>query len=257
MIQEKQTILRNTEIAPNIYELVMQSDKACEMRPGQFVHIQVPREDLLLRRPISIAKIDGENSAYTLLIRANGEGTRSICARKAGQTLDILGPLGNGFDTDFLTQGEKVLLIGGGIGVPPLLGLAEALKVKQTDIQIILGFATKSAVVYEEAFRNLGQTIVATDDGSHGILGNVSTILDLIQADKEFDAIYACGPKGLNRMVNTRFAAHPHAYISLEERMGCGIGACASCICQKQTDPKKNIKICQHGPVFKTGEVVV
>jgi dihydroorotate dehydrogenase electron transfer subunit len=144
MIQEKQTILRNTEIAPNIYELVMQSDKACEMRPGQFVHIQVPREDLLLRRPISIAKIDGENSAYTLLIRADGEGTRSICARKAGQTLDILGPLGNGFDTDFLTQEDKVLLIGGGIGVPPLLGLAEALKVKQADIQIILGKAPSS-----------------------------------------------------------------------------------------------------------------
>jgi dihydroorotate dehydrogenase electron transfer subunit len=257
MIQEKQTILRNTEIAPNIHELVMQSDKACDMRPGQFVHIQVPREDLLLRRPISIAKIDGANASYTMLIRADGEGTRSICDRKAGQTLDILGPLGNGFPIDFLTSDAKVLLIGGGIGVPPLLGLAQELHIHHVEIQIVLGFSNKNAVVYEEDFRNLGNTFVATDDGSHGILGNVTTILDLVHTDKTFDAVYACGPKGLNRMVNLRYATHPHAYLSLEERMGCGIGACAACVCQKQKEPEENIKICQHGPVFKTGEVIV
>jgi dihydroorotate dehydrogenase electron transfer subunit len=256
MIQEKQTILSNIEIAPDIYELTLAGEMVDTMIPGQFVHIQVPRADLLLRRPISIAKIDFAMKCYKILIRADGEGTRSICGAHAGSLLDVLGPLGNGFTTDFLTPESKVLLIGGGIGVPPLLGLAQELQKNQVEIHIILGFHSKYAVVYEEAFKACGRTTVSTDDGSHGLFGNVSTVYDLIYNDTSFDAIYACGPKGLNRMVNQRFADHPHAYISLEERMGCGIGACAACVCQKQNSDD-NIKICQHGPVFKTGEVIV
>lgn len=257
MIQEKQTILSNIEIAPDIYELTLSGNMVDTMSPGQFVHIQVPREDLLLRRPISVAKIDFDMKCYTVLIRADGEGTTSICEAHAGSLLDVLGPLGNGFDTSFLSQNSKVLLLGGGIGVPPLLGLAHQLNKQEIEVQIILGFHTKSAVVYEEEFKRYGKTIISTDDGSYGILGNVSTVYDLVYSDIQFDAIYACGPKGLNRMVNQRFADHPHAFISLEERMGCGIGACAACICQKQDNPQENIKICQHGPVFKTGEVIV
>lgn len=256
MIQEKQTILSNIEIAPDIYELILSGEMVDNMIPGQFVHIQAPRADLLLRRPISVAKIDFNMKCYTILIRADGEGTQSICDAHAGSLLDVLGPLGNGFTTDFLSPTSKVLLIGGGIGVPPLLGLAQELKKKQVELHIMLGFRNKNAVVYEEEFKACGKTIVSTDDGSHGILGTVATIYDLIYPDTSFDAIYACGPKGLNRMVNQRFTDHPHAYISLEERMGCGIGACAACVCQKQNSDE-NIKICQHGPVFKTGEVIV
>ena len=256
MIQEKQTILSNIEIAPDIYELTLSGEMVDTMNPGQFVHIQVPRADLLLLRPISIAKIDFNMKCYTILIRADGEGTQSICDAHAGSLLDVLGPLGNGFTTAFLPPDAKVLLLGGGIGVPPLLGLAQELQKKQIELHIILGFQSKSAVVYEEEFKACGKTIVSTDDGSTGIKGNVSTVYDLVYTDTSFDAIYACGPKGLNRMVNRRFADHPHAYISLEERMGCGIGACAACVCQKQ-NTDENIKICQHGPVFKTGEVIV
>ncbi|TFG81944.1 MAG: dihydroorotate dehydrogenase electron transfer subunit [Erysipelotrichales bacterium] len=256
MIQEKQTLLSNVEIAPNIYELTLSGDMIDVMIPGQFVHIQVPQADLLLRRPISIAKFDLEKKCYTVLIRAEGEGTKAICATCAGGLLDVLGSLGNGFETDFLQATSKVLLIGGGIGVPPLLGLAHALQKRQLEIHVILGFHTKSAVVYEEDFNACGKTIVTTDDGSHGLFGDVSTAYDLISKDISFDAIYACGPKGLNRWINRRFADHPHAYISLEERMGCGIGACAACVCPKQNG-EGNIKICQHGPVFKTGEVIV
>ncbi len=257
MIQEKQTILSNIEIAPNIYEIVLSGTMVDTMHPGQFVHIQVPREDLLLRRPISIAKIDFDNACYTVLIRADGDGTRAICNAHASRSLDVLGPLGNGFDTSFLSPGSKVLLLGGGIGTPPLLALAKELHAKQMELEILLGFQTKHSVFYEEEFKPYGKTIVSTDDGSYGLKGNISTVLDILHADTQFDAIYACGPKGLNRMVNQRFATHPHAYISLEERMGCGIGACAACICQKQNDPNHTIKICQHGPVFKTGEVIV
>jgi len=256
MIQEKQTILTNIEIAPDIYELTLSGDMVETMIPGQFVHIQVPREDLLLRRPISISTIDFKMKCYTILIRADGEGTQSICDANAGTLLDVLGPLGNGFIFDFLPADAKVLLLGGGIGVPPLLGLVQELRKQHVEIHTILGFRTKSAVIYEEEFKLCGKTIVSTDDGSHGILGNVSNIYDLLYKDTSFDAVYACGPKGLNRMVNLRFADHPHAYISLEERMGCGIGACAACVCQKQNSAD-NIKICQHGPVFKTGEVIV
>lgn len=256
MIQEKQTILSKIEIAPDIYKLTLSGDMVDTMIPGQFVHIQVPREDLLLRRPISIATIDCAMKCYTILIRADGEGTRSICDAHAGSLLDVLGPLGNGFTHDFLPNDAKVLLIGGGIGVPPLLGLAKELQKQHVEIHTILGFRTKTAVICEEEFNVYGKTSVSTDDGSHGILGTVSTNYDLLYKDTAFDAIYACGPKGLNRMVNLRFADHPHAYISLEERMGCGIGACAACVCQKQNS-KDNIKICQHGPVFKTGEVIV
>ncbi|MGB7594447.1 MAG: dihydroorotate dehydrogenase electron transfer subunit [Erysipelotrichaceae bacterium] len=256
MIQEKQTILSNIEIAPDIYELTLSGDMVDTMIPGQFVHIQVPREDLLLRRPISIATIDFKLKCYTILIRADGEGTQSICNAHAGSLLDVLGPLGNGFNLDFLPADAKVLLLGGGIGVPPLLGLAQELQKQHAEIHTILGFRSKSAVICEEDFKTYGKTTVSTDDGSHGILGTVSTIYDLLYKDTSFDAVYACGPKGLNRMVNQRFADHPHAYISLEERMGCGIGACAACVCQKQNSVD-NIKVCQHGPVFHTGEVIV
>lgn len=256
MIQEKQTILSNIEIVPDIYELTLSGEMVDRMNPGQFVHIQVPRADLLLRRPISIAKIDFKMQCYTLLIRVDKEGTRSICDSHAGTQLDVLGPLGNGFDTSFLMPQSKVLILGGGIGVPPLLGLAHELQSKQCELSIVLGFHTKTSVVYEEQFKSYGKTIVSTNDGSYGILGTVATIYDLVYTNMEFDAIYACGPKGLNRMVNQRFANHPHAYISLEERMGCGIGACVACVCQKQNS-EDNIKICQHGPVFKTGEVIV
>lgn len=255
MIQEKQTILWNKEIAPDIFELTLQGEMVDAMVPGQFVHIQVPREDLLLRRPISIATIDAKTGSYRVLIRVDGEGTQSICAQHAGMTLDVLGPLGNGFDISFLNPKDRVLIVGGGIGVPPLLGLANLLHEKDIDMDIVLGFQTRGAIVYEEEFKRLGHVTITTDNGSYGIHGYVSTVIDTLT--QPYQAIYACGPKGLNRYINLKFEDHPHAYISLEERMGCGIGACAACVCQKRKDPRENIKICQHGPVFKTGEVIV
>jgi dihydroorotate dehydrogenase electron transfer subunit len=248
----------NRLIAKNVYELVLEGNMVSEIsQAGQFVDLRVPRADLILRRPISISRVDPELHQLTLVIRAGGEGTSSICAVKAGETLDVLGPLGHGFPTDFLSKNQTALLIGGGIGIPPLLELAHRLKAIGVFCTIVLGYLNQDAVFYIEEFEEAGQVWIATDDGSIQTKGTVETVLDQHLSEMTYDAIYACGPKGLNRMVNTRYRNHPHAYVSLEERMACGIGACAACVCQKADKPNENVKVCDDGPVFKTDTVIV
>jgi len=224
---------------------------------GQFVDIKVPRQDLLLRRPISLCAIEHENNQVTLIIRADGEGTRSIVNQSVGDTLDVIGPLGHGFPLDFLKPKQNALLIGGGIGIPPLYELARLLYLKDINVTILLGFQSIQNVFYVSEFSQFGLVLVATDDGSLGQHGTVETVLNTQLIGRDFDAIYACGPKGLNRMVNTRYGHHPHAYVSLEERMACGIGTCAACVCQKANNPNENVKVCDDGPVFQTGVVAL
>lgn len=253
---ENMKVISNRLIAHSVYELVCEGEMVNEMsQPGQFVNLRVPREDLLLRRPISICSFDPLKKQVTLIIRATGEGTKALCETQAGEMIDVLGPLGKGFPIDFLLKGQEALLIGGGIGIPPLYELAKQLASKGIKLTFVFGFQTKSALFYQAEFSALGQVHISTDDGSYGIQGTVETILNRSLKDFKPDAIYACGPKGLNRMVNERYKNHSHAYLSLEERMACGIGACAACVCEKADQSDSNFKVCEDGPVFKSGEV--
>lgn len=255
---ETMKVISKRELIPNLYELVCEGEMVSEIvMSGQFVDIKVPREDLVLRRPISICSVDKAKKQMTLIIRASGNGTQSICETKIGETLDVLGPCGKGFPIDFLKQGQCVLLIGGGIGIPPLYELAKQLSLKGIKMTFVFGFQSENQIFYRKEFEALGEVLFSTDDGSHGVKGTVETILNSDHFNEETDAIYACGPKGLNRMINQRYRNHPHAYISLEERMACGIGACAACVCDKDDQSGTNLKVCEDGPVFKCGEVIV
>lgn len=255
---EECIVLSNQEIAHNIFELTLKGELVQQMNePGQFVHLKVSDSvDPLLRRPISIAKIDQANDMFTMIFRAGGNGTKLLAQKKVGEVVDVLGPLGNGFPVEETKAGSTALLVGGGIGVPPLYELSLRLKMRNVNVIHVLGFATKDAVFYEEKFAELGDTYIVTVDGSHGEKGFVT---DVISAQNlSFDTLYTCGPTPMLRALE---AAYPEkeVYLSLEERMGCGIGACFACVCRTQQDPTGYTykKVCTDGPVFKGGEVLI
>lgn len=258
MKQENMILISNRQLTSDVHELILKGSLAdATIEPGQFVNLLVPRADLILRRPISIASVDPQNHQLTLVIRAMGAGTAALCAVKPGDTIDVLGPLGHGFPLSFLKPGSTALVIGGGIGIPPLLELVKRLSFQQVKVTLVLGFQTQDAVFYLDSLKPYATLYIATDDGSLETQGTVETVIQTQLKGQSFDAVYACGPKGLNRMVIRRYASHPHAYVSLEERMACGIGACAACVCQKADDPYSNLKVCDDGPVFSTKEVIV
>ncbi|MGA5711972.1 dihydroorotate oxidase B electron transfer subunit [Bacillus bombysepticus] len=259
MMQKQNMIVVNQkEIAKNIYELVLQGTLVQQMNePGQFVHIKVAEGIApLLRRPISICNVDQEKNEFTMLYRAEGQGTKTLATRKQGEMVDVLGPLGHGFPVEEAEAGQTALLVGGGIGVPPLYELSQRLVAKGVRVIHILGFQTKGVVFYEEKFAELGDTYVATVDGTHGTKGFVTDVIDNYGID--FDILYSCGPLAMLRALEGRYK-EKKAYISLEERMGCGIGACFACVCHLQEDPSGNSykKVCSDGPVFPIGEVVL
>lgn len=259
MMQKQNMIVVNqTEIAKNIYELVLQGDLVQQMNePGQFVHIKVAEGITpLLRRPISICNVDQDKNEFTMLYRAEGQGTKTLAKKKQGELVDVLGPLGHGFPVEEAEAGQTALLVGGGIGVPPLYELSQRLVAKGVRVIHILGFQTKDVVFYEEKFTELGDTYVATVDGTHGTKGFVTDVIDAYGID--FDILYSCGPLAMLRALEGRYK-EKKAYISLEERMGCGIGACFACVCHLQEDPSGHSykKVCSDGPVFPIGEVVL
>ncbi|WP_237979364.1 dihydroorotate oxidase B electron transfer subunit [Bacillus thuringiensis] len=259
MMQKQNMIVVNQkEIAKNIYELVLQGNLVQQMHePGQFVHIKVAEGIApLLRRPISICNVDQEKNEFTMLYRAEGQGTKTLATRKQGEMVDVLGPLGHGFPVEEAEAGQTALLVGGGIGVPPLYELSQRLVAKGVRVIHILGFQTKDVVFYEEKFAELGDTYVATVDGTHGTKGFVTDVIDNYGID--FDILYSCGPLAMLRALEGRYK-EKKAYISLEERMGCGIGACFACVCHLQEDPSGHSykKVCSDGPVFPIGEVVL
>lgn len=259
MMQKQNMIVVNQkEIAKNIYELVLQGTLVQQMNePGQFVHIKVAEGIApILRRPISICNVDQEKNEFTMLYRAEGQGTKTLATRKQGEMVDVLGPLGHGFPVEEAETGQTALLVGGGIGVPPLYELSQRLVAKGVRVIHILGFQTKDVVFYEEKFAELGDTYVATVDGTHGTKGFVTDVIDNYGID--FDILYSCGPLAMLRALEGRYK-EKKAYISLEERMGCGIGACFACVCHLQEDPSGHSykKVCSDGPVFPIGEVVL
>jgi dihydroorotate dehydrogenase electron transfer subunit len=258
MKKEMMTITAHQEIANHIFQLTLQGDLVALMgNPGQFVHLKVSEGTTpLLRRPISISEINQDKKQFTMIYRAEGAGTQLLSKKKVDEFVDVLGPLGNGFPVDEIESGQTALLVGGGIGVPPLLELSTQLVAKGVHVQHVLGFQTKSAVFLEQEFSALGKTIITTDDGSYGYQGFVTDAIK--DHELQFDTMYTCGPTPMLRALE-KLHGHKPLFLSLEERMGCGIGACFACVCHTGDDPTGTSykKVCSDGPVFKAGEVVL
>lgn len=255
---EQMTICSNREIAHNIYEMKVNGELVQDVRaPGRFVHVRAGHDlDALLRRPISICTVDYDKNEMTLIYRAEGTGTQKMAAMPTGTVVDVLGPLGNGFPIDACKPGDHAVIVGGGVGVPPLYGLSKQLTQKGVRVTHVLGFSDASVAFYEDAFCELGPTYLATVDGSIGTKGFVT---DVIQNENwDYDAMFACGPIPMLQALEKGYSEKP-LYLSLEERMGCGIGACYACVCHLANDPDGSSyrKVCTDGPVFMAGEVVL
>ncbi|MFD1735753.1 dihydroorotate dehydrogenase electron transfer subunit [Bacillus salitolerans] len=255
---EWMTIVNQKEIAKNIHEITLTGNLVEEMNePGQFVHIKVASSvDPLLRRPISICHINKDNHEFTMLYRSDGKGTTILSEKVIGEKVNVLGPLGNGFPVDATQEGERALLVGGGIGVPPLYELSRQLVKRGINVIHVLGFQSKENTFYKSQFEQLGETYISTVDGTCGTKGFVTDVIEKFQL--EFDTLYACGPNVMLKALEDRYKSK-RAYLSLEERMGCGIGACFACVCHLQSDPTgySYKKVCTDGPVFPIGEVVL
>jgi orotidine 5'-phosphate decarboxylase subfamily 2 len=249
--KEQAVIISQEEIAPAIYSLWIKTDKIAQYaKAGQFISIYCEDGSRLLPRPISICEIDKEDCALHLVYRIAGAGTEEFSQKQTGDHLSVMGPLGNGFPL----KSKKAFLIGGGIGIPPMLELAKQLNCEK---QIILGYRNSDMFLLDE-FKKQGEVYIATEDGSVGSKGNV---LDAIR-ENELDAevIYACGPTPMLRALK-QYASknHMECWISMEEKMACGIGACLACVCKsKEVDGHTNVhnkRVCKEGPVFLAEEV--
>lgn len=248
MKNEKMRIMSVNSIALDTIEMVLENSYISQTAaPGQFLHVNV--EGHTLRRPISIADINKEEETVTILFKIIGSGTRHLSSYQAGMTLNVLGPNGNGFP---IHDDSSVLLIGGGIGVPPLYNLGKTLAERGMKISSILGFQTADSVFYEQKFQDLGETFIVTNDGSYGYKGYVTDILD---KTADFDRYYSCGPVPMLQAITANLK-HKQGFISLEERMGCGVGACFACVIPTQTQGGYK-KICKDGPVFSSLEVIL
>lgn len=234
------TIRSNREIATATMEMTIEIEPQ-DVAPGTFFHVKTSE---LLRRPLSVANV--EDNLVTFLYKVIGTGTKDLAARRPGDVLDVLGPLGNGFP--LAKDGKRVVLVGGGIGVPPLYYTRRMLAARGIETVAILGFDSKASVFYEDEFRELGETIITTVDGTYGETGFVTGPLAGIEAD----VLFSCGPEPMLKAVA---ASHiEERYISIENRMGCGIGACFACVCKA---PDGYVKVCSDGPVFKAEEVTL
>lgn len=255
MRKESMRVISHKELAPAIFELTLEGQLVKEMKePGQFVHIKTSdSHDPLLRRPISISSVNPKENSFTIIYRAGGKGTKLLSFKKENETVDVLGPLGQGFPVDAVKSGETALLVGGGVGIPPLYQLSKMLVDKGVKVIHILGFATKSAVFYDQEFSNLGETFVTTEDGTYGIKGYVT---DVMKDLTDYEAIYSCGPIPMLKALKAGYSNHK-LYISLEERMACGVGACYACVCHSSEEGTSYKKICSDGPVFRAEEVIL
>lgn len=238
-------ILSNIKIAKDTYEMVLKHN-GLKASPGQFIHIKLHNEKHILRRPISITHMDEET--LTILYKVVGEGTLEMSYYGALEYLEILGPLGHGFPVEFL-EDQRVTLVGGGIGVAPLYELAVVLHQMGYPLTIVLGFRTEEEIYYYSKFKELGEVVITTDDGSFGIQGHVGVALDTLTQP---EVVYACGPLPLIYHVQQRYQDLEHVYVSLEERMACGMGACHGC----DTKDKK-YRVCYDGPVFNAKEIQI
>lgn len=255
--QETVTVVSQKQIGTGIYDLTIQTKEiAAAAKAGQFVSVYSNDASKLLPRPISLCGIDRKAGTLRLVYRVTGEhtGTEEFSRLQAGDTMKIMGPLGNGFTVE---KGKKAFLIGGGIGVPPMLQLAKEMKDAGENFQIVMGYRDAGTFLLNE-FKEQGESFVATEDGSVGTKGNV---LDAIRENHlDADVIYVCGPTPMLRALKA-YAEEQNmtCYVSMEERMACGIGACLACVCNStDKDAHSNVKnkrICKEGPVFNAKEV--
>ena len=240
----KQSIFRiceNSALTANVYKMILCGDTSHITAPGQFVNILLSGH--FLRRPISVC--DREDGKLTIVYKVVGEGTSQLSEMKEGEELDILTGLGNGYDLSL--AGERPVLLGGGVGTPPMYMLAKELRAKGLPVHVILGFNTKDEVFLEEDFKALGCTVtVTTADGSYGTKGFVT---DAYPKDSTY--FYTCGPEPMLKAVYK--ASNTSGQMSFEERMGCGFGACMGCSCKTLTGYKR---ICKDGPVMKKEEIL-
>ena len=233
-------ILSNEALTDSVYKMVLGGDTSAITASGQFVNIQL--DGLFLRRPISVC--DYDEKTLTIIYKVVGKGTEAMSRMVSGK-LDILTGLGNGYDLS--VSGENPVLIGGGVGVPPMYNLAKKLLEQGKKVTVILGFNTKNEIFYEEEFKKLGCTVlVTTVDGSYGIKGFVTDALK----DVPYTYFYTCGPEPMLKAIYK--ASTTSGQMSFEERMGCGFGACMGCSCKTLTGYKR---ICKDGPVMRKEEI--
>ncbi len=245
-------VIKNTEIAPNIYDMTIYCPVlAAACRPGQFIHVKCGEANIL-RRPISVC--DANADTVRIVYEVKGKGTLWLAMQNETATLDIVGPSGNGFSVN---EKGKILLIGGGIGVPPMLYTAKKLDASD----MILGFRSEKNVILKEEFEKVCENVlVTTDDGSYGICGHVGIAAEKLLKENEYTAIYACGPKVMLRAV-ARMASERNipCLVSMEERMGCGVGACLVCACKAVSPNEEGYTykhVCKDGPVFNAKDVI-
>ena len=241
MKQSLFSIVSNTPLTDSVYKMVLSGDTSAITAPGQFVNIQLTGK--FLRRPISVCDYDAQT--LTIVYKVVGKGTEQMAAMAAGETLDILTGLGNGYD--LAPAGDRPVLLGGGVGVPPLYHLARRLLALGKEVTVVLGFNTASEIFYEKEFQALGcKVFVTTVDGSYGKKGFVTDALP-----EDYTYFYTCGPepmlKAVYRTTNTS------GQMSFEQRMGCGFGACMGCSCKTLTGNKR---ICKEGPVMRKEEIL-
>ena len=236
------TILTNEKLTDSVYKMTLSGDTTEIVRPGQFVNIKL--EGLYLRRPISVC--DWSKDTVTIIYKIVGSGTEQMAEIKAGEKLDILNGLGNGFDTTL--SGDNPVLIGGGVGIPPMYGVCKELINQGKSVKVILGFNSKEDVFYKDEFEALGaEVFIATADGSMGTKGFVTDVLK----DLDYSYFFTCGPMPMFKAIEN--IAKTSGQYSFEERMGCGFGACMGCSCKTKYGNKR---ICKDGPVLIREEII-
>ena len=236
------TVVSNTALTDCVYKMVLEGDTSAITAPGQFVNIKL--DGLYLRRPISVCDMSADT--LTIVYKAVGKGTEQMSKMQAGEKLDVLTGLGNGYDLSL--SGDKPVLLGGGVGVPPMYLLAKELIAQGKKVAVILGFNTKDEIFYEAEFKALGAEVtVTTADGSYGIKGFVTDALK----EMNYTYFYTCGPEPMLKAVYK--TANTSGQMSFEKRMGCGFGACMGCSCKTITGYKR---ICKEGPVMKKEEIL-
>ena len=236
-------VISNDNIADKVYKMTLSGDTSAITSAGQFVNIQL--DGFFLRRPISVC--DSEKDLLTIIYKVVGSGTEHMSKLEKGSVLDVLTGLGNGYDES--KSGNNPLLIGGGVGVPPMYMLAKRLIAAGKNVTVVLGFNTKSEVFYKDEFEKLGARVfVTTADASEGIKGFVTDAFDLVG---EYSYFYTCGPEPMLKAVYEKTATS--GQFSFEERMGCGFGACMGCSCKTKYGNKR---ICKDGPVLEKEEII-
>ena len=251
-------VLSQQRIAPDIYDLRLGTDLAEEAGAGQFIGIYPRDASRLLPRPISICEADREKGILRVVYRIAGKGTEEFSSWQPGEEAEILGILGNGFPVSEGT-GRRCVLMGGGIGIPPMVQLARELWAAGTEPVIVTGYRD-GALFLKEDLERYGKVFIATEDGSRGINGNVLTVME--QQGIACDVVMACGPMPMLRAIKAYSREKQvRAYISLEERMACGVGACLGCVCRTTEKDAhshvNNARICTEGPEFEAGEVMI